>query len=126
MALTRSGYTKSTSCETPLILDDVFTTAPSEQSGTTATSTSWAQTTRRYTGQGDSASTFDDEFEDLTEIINAELTKLDRELVHFVANGPTDRTLTQGFPDPNIDGLVGVPSNGTIESGRPLLLNHFQ
>ena len=126
MALTRSGYTRSTSCETPLLqADDVFTSTASEPSSKSATVTTWSPPTRGYSGQGDSTSTYNDEFEDLTEIISAELTKMDRELVHFVANGQTDTTPTLTFPDASVDGLLngdwlGVPSNGTIQSGISL------
>ena len=126
MALNRSGYTRSTSCETPLHpADDVFTSTASEPCSKAVTVTTWSPPTRGYSGQGDSTSTYNDEFEDLTEIINAELTKLDRELVHFVANGQTDTTPALSFPDANVDGLLngdwlGVPSNGTIQSGLSL------
>lgn len=125
IALTRSGYTRSTSSETPLPPDDVFFSTASEPCSTAETVTTWATSTRGYSGQCDSTGTYNDEFEDLTEIINSELTKIDLELVHFVANGQTDTTPTLSFPDANVDGLLngdwlGVPSNNTIQSGLSL------
>ena len=120
MALTRSGYPVATGCDASMHLDEVFTTSPSEPCSKAATGT------RGYSGLGDSTSTLEDEFEDLTEIINAELTKLDREIVHFVANGPSDAASTPQLSNTSLESVInsawldGLPSNGTIQGGLPL------
>ena len=123
LALSRTGYPKATACETPTLADEVFTTM-SEPLSKATTSTSWCTRFSNRANDG-STSTLEDDFEDLTEIINAELTKLDREIVNYVANGSNDMSAPQ-LPDINLESMLtnnwlGRPSsNGTVQSGRPL------
>lgn len=123
LALSRSGYPTVAAHDVPTLADEVFTTM-SEPLSKATTSTSWGT---RFSNKGNdgSTSTLEDDFEDLTEIINAELTKLDREIVNYVANGSNDMSVPQ-LPDINLENMLnsnwlGRPSsNGTVQSGRPL------
>ena len=124
LALSRTGYSKPTGLEAPTLADEVFTTM-SEPSSKAATTTTWS--TRYSSSRGnDSTSTLDDDFEDLTEIINAELTKLDREIVNYVANGSSYvPPSSPQVPDVSLDNVLnsnwlsGMPSNGTAQGGVP-------
>ena len=122
LALSRTGYPKA---DAPTLADEVFTTT-SEPMSKAATTTSWST---RYSSRGnnDSTSTLEDDFEDLTEIINAELTKLDREIVNYVANGTNYvPPLAPQMPDASLDNVLNsswlaeIPSNGTTQGGIPL------
>ncbi|XP_068689163.1 uncharacterized protein [Montipora foliosa] len=124
LALSRTGYTKVSGLETPSLSDEVFTTMTETLSKAPAV-TSWSKRCSSKADDG-STSTLEDDFEDLTEIINSELTKLDREIVNFVANGSSDVSATSQMPDANIENvlsgnwLVSTTSNGSIPSGNVL------
>lgn len=122
LALSRTGYPKP---DAPTLADEVFTTTSEPMSSKATTVTTWST---RYSSRGnDSTSTLEDDFEDLTEIINAELTKLDREIVNYVANGTNYvRPLTPQVPDASLDNVLNsswlgeMPSNGTAQGGIAL------
>lgn len=71
-------------------------------------------------------SIFEDDFEDLIEIINLELIKLDWEIVNFVVNGFIDVLVILQMLDVNIENvlsgnwLVSIILNGLILSGNML------
>lgn len=124
LALSRTGYPKATGCEVSTLDDEVFAVA--EPFSKANTSTSWsAQYSRGNSvpGDGGLTSPLEDEFEDLTEIINAELTKLDREIVNYVAHGSSDVPSTPQLPNASLESLLSsnlMSSNGTFQSGLPL------
>ena len=124
MALSRTGYPKATGCEVSTLDDEVFAVA--EPFSKANTSTSWsAQYSRGNSvpGDGGLTSPLEEEFEDLTEIINAELTKLDREIVNYVAHGSSDVPSTPQLPNASLESLLSsnlMSSNGTFQSGLPL------
>lgn len=124
MALSRTGYPKASGCEVSTLDDEVF--AVSEPFSKANTSTSWsAQYSRGNSvpGDGGLTSPLEEEFEDLTEIINAELTKLDREIVNYVAHGSSDVPSTPQLPNASLESLLSgnlMSSNGTFQSGLPL------
>lgn len=130
LALSRTGYPKATTgCDISTLDNEVFTTSAEPfNKGTTSTWSGASFNARGSSARGDggSTSTLEDEFEDLTEIINAELTKLDREIVSYVANGEREVMSTPQMPDANLDNMLnsgwmgGFSSNGTTQSGLPL------
>lgn len=124
VALTRTGYPKSTGADVPGLENDVFTTT-AEPWGQASTSTSWS-TADRYSGvsrnsapgDGGSTSTLDDDFEDWAKMINAELNELDRDIVKYVATGGED---VAQLPDTSLESLLNtdnldLKSNGTVQN----------
>ena len=125
VALTRTGYPKSTACDGPGLENDVFTTT-AEPWGQANTSTSWSSTNRynvarssSVPGDGGSTSTLEDEFEfDWAKMITTELTELDRDIVKFVATGGEITNLPDASLEVllNGDSLDGLKSNEAIQN----------
>lgn len=122
VALTRTGYPKSTASDVTGLENDVFTTS-AELWGQASTSTSWSSANRcniarssSVPGDGGSTSTLEDEFDDWAKVIT-ELTDIDRDIVKFVAGGEISQ-----LPDTslevllNSDSLDGLQTNATIQN----------
>ena len=125
VALTRTGYPKSTGSDVIGLENDVFTTSAEPWSQAT-TSTSWSSASRYNgvsrsgsgPGEGGSTSTLDDDFDDWAKMINAELNELDRDIVKYVASGSDE--IAQ-LPDTSLEVLLNtdsldLQSNGTIQN----------
>ena len=125
VALTRTGYPKSTACDVTGLENDVFTTTAAEQWGQASTSTSWSSTNRyniarssSVPGDGGSTSTLEDEFDDWAKLINTELTEIDRDIVKFVATGGEISQLPEASLEAllNGDSLDGLQTNEVIQN----------
>ncbi|XP_020600652.1 uncharacterized protein LOC110039842 [Orbicella faveolata] len=124
VALTRTGYPKSTAGDVTGLENDVFTTT-AEQWGQASTSTSWSSTNRyniarssSVPGDGGSTSTLEDEFDDWAKLITTELTELDRDIVKFVATGGEISQLPDASLEVllNGDSLDGLQTNEAIQN----------
>ena len=125
VALTRTGYPKSTACDVTGLENEVFTTTTAEPWGQPSTSTSWSSANRyniarssSVPGDGGSTSTLEDEFEDWAKLITTELTELDRDIVKFVATGGEISQLPDASLEVllNSDSLDGLQTNETIQN----------
>lgn len=125
VALTRTGYPKSTACDVNGLENEVFTTTAAEPWGQASTSTSWSSTNRyniprsnSVPGDGGSTSTLEDEFEDWAKMITTELTELDRDIVKFVATGGEISNLPDASLEVllNGDNLDGLQTNEAIQN----------
>ena len=126
VALTRTGYPKSTACDVTGLENEVFTTTTTaEPWGQPSTSTSWSSANRyniarssSVPGDGGSTSTLEDEFDDWAKLITTELTEIDRDIVKFVATGGEISQLPDASLEVllNGDGLDGLQTNETIQN----------
>ena len=125
VALTRTGYPKSTTCDGTGLENDVFTTTAEQWGQASSTSTSWSSTNKynivrssSVPGDGGSTSTLEDEFDDWAKMITTELTELDRDIVKFVATGGEISNLPDASLEVllNGDSLDGLQTNEAIQN----------
>ncbi|KAK2561643.1 Neuronal PAS domain-containing protein 3 [Acropora cervicornis] len=123
LALSRTGYPKTTDIGPPMT-DEVFTTMADSLTKVSAVTS----LSKRYSAKANegSASTLDEDFEDLEEILG-NLNKIDCEIVNFVANGTdTSSSTAAPLPEASLDNMLrgnwmgGVSSNGAVLSGTML------
>lgn len=122
LALSRTGYPKTTDIGPPMA-DEVFTTMADSLTKVSAVTS----LSKRYSAKANegSASTLDEDFEDLEEILG-NLNKIDCEIVNFVANGTDTSSTAAQLPEASLDNMLrgnwmgGVSSNGAVLSGTML------